>query len=136
MTVELSPAPSSAGAEAFSVGRVLVLTGSLVVVGAAAELLLARSWRGALSLTAAGGVAMINFRWSGALLERMLQPGGPRMSRPVVWRIALKLVFLGGGLIVLLAVPGARPEAVALGVTALVVALLAESVRWAVKGGG
>ena len=121
--------------ERFSVRRVKLMTLSLVVLGALAELAIRGSISSALSLTGAGVVAIINFHWLEQLLGGLLQPGKPRISGPVVARIILKTGLLMGFFVALLMVPRVDPVAVALGFTTLVAALLVEGVRWGLKGG-
>ncbi len=121
--------------EAFSGRRVKLMTAGLVVAGSVAELALAGSIWGALSLTGAGVVAIINFHWLELLLGGMLQPGRPRITGPVLVRIILKVALLMGFFVVFLLVPQIDPVAVALGFTALVAALLLEGFRWGMKGG-
>ncbi|MCG6961916.1 MAG: hypothetical protein LJE95_01450 [Acidobacteria bacterium] len=120
----------------FSSRRVAVISLVLILIGGAIELLVLSSPAGAASLTVAGALAIINFRWLEVALERMLQPGGLQLSRPIVVRLGLKMVLLLCGFGVLLAVPHVEPVAVAAGFTAVVVAILVEAVRWAGKGGG
>ena len=66
--------------DAFSPRRVVRTTAVLVAVGAAGELVFLRSLAGALSLTAAGVVAIINFRWLEVVLHQVVQPGHPRFD--------------------------------------------------------
>jgi ATP synthase I chain len=120
----------------FSSRRVAVVSLGLVLAGAVMELLVLDSPAGALSLTVAGALAIINFRWLEVAVERMLQPGRPQSSRPIAVRLGLKLVLLLCGFGVLLAAPHVEPVAVAAGITAVVIAVLAEAVRWSGKGGG
>ena len=54
--------------------RVARTAWGLVIVGAAGELILRKSVAGAASLTGAGAVAIINFRWLEAVLRRVVQP--------------------------------------------------------------
>ena len=120
----------------FSVRRISWLTGGLVMACAAIELAILRSPAGALSLTAAGGVAIINFRWLEAVLVRVVQPGRPRFDRASGFRIVARMALFGAFFAALLWVPDIDPVAVAFGFSALVVALIAEGVRWARVGGG
>ena len=123
-------------ADDFSSNRVLRFAAILVGVGAVAELVLFRTWMGALSLTAAGLVAMINFRWLEVIVDRVVQPEKPRFDRWTVLRILGRLTLLAGILAALLLVPRVDPVAVALGFTTLVVALVIEGLRHARVGGG
>ena len=120
----------------FSTRRVVIITAALVVLGAVAELVLFRTWMGALSLTAAGLVAMINFRWLEVIVHRVVQPGKPRFDRWTVLRILGRLILLSGMLAALLLVPRIDAVAVALGFTTLVVALVIEGLRHVRVGGG
>jgi len=129
-----SPAPSDD--DGFSPDRVVRITAALVAVGAVAEIVVGRSWMGALSLTAAGVVAIINFRWLEVVLHRVVQPGEPRFDSWSVLRILGRLVLFAGIFAALLWVPRVDPVAVALGFSALVVAILVEGLRRARVGGG
>ena len=122
--------------DGFSPDRVVRITAALVVVGAAAEIVVGRSWMGALSLTAAGVVAIINFRWLEVVLHRGVQPGEPRFDSWSVLRILGRLALFAGIFAALLWVPRVDPVAVALGFSALVVAILVEGLRRARVGGG
>jgi hypothetical protein len=108
----------------------------LVVVGALAELVLFRTWMGAMSLTAAGLVAMINFRWLEVIVHRLVQPGTPRLDRWTVLRIFGRLLLLAGIFAALLMVPRIDPVAVTVGFSTLVVALVIEGLRQPRVGGG
>ena len=120
----------------FSFRRVLRIAAVLVVLGAAIELVLFRTWMGALSLTAAGLVAMINFRWLEVIVDRVVQPGKPRFDRWTVLRILGRLTLLAGILAALVMVPRVDAVAVAFGFSTLVVALVIEGLRRARVGGG
>lgn len=120
----------------FSARRVLWITGTLVVFGAVIELVLFRTWMGALSLTAAGVVAMINFRWLEVIVHRVLQPGKADLDRWTVLRVLGRLFLLACVLAALLFVPRIDPVAVMLGFSALVVALVVEGLRGDRVGGG
>jgi len=122
------------GEEDFSGRRVKWLAAVLVLLGAVGGSVAGRPISFALSLTAAGVVAIINFHWLEVLLGGMLQPGRPRITGPVLARIILKVALLMGFFVVFLLVPGADAVAVALGFTALVAALLLEGFRWGMKG--
>ncbi len=91
---------------------------------------------GALSLTAAGLVAMINFRWLEVIVHRVVQPGKPRFDGWTVLRILGRLTLLAGILAALLLVPRVDAVAVAFGFSTLVVALVIEGLRRARVGGG
>lgn len=120
----------------FSARRVLWITGSLVVLGAVIELVLFRTWMGALSLTAAGVVAMINFRWLEVIVHRVLQPGKADLDRWTVLRVLGRFFLLACVLAALLLVPRIDPVAVTLGFSTLVVALVVEGLRGDRVGGG
>jgi hypothetical protein len=107
----------------------------LLATGAICELILRKSVPGALSLTVAGGVAIINFRWLEAVLSRVLQPGKPQFDGRSVLTIAARFALLGGLFAALLLVPAIDFVAVALGFSALVVALIIEGIRWGRVGG-
>ena len=115
--------------------RVMRTTSILVAAGAIAELILRQSPSGAVSLTAAGGVAIINFRWLEAVLVRVLQPGQPQFDGRSVLTIAARFALFGGLFAALLLVPAVDFVAVALGFSALVVALIFEGLRWGRVGG-
>jgi hypothetical protein len=106
------------------------------MVGAAVELILRKSLWGAASLTGAGAVAIINFRWLEAVLQRVAQPGKPQYDSPAVLRIVGRLALFAGMFAALLWVPQVEPVAVALGLSTLVVALVVEGLRWGRVGGG
>jgi hypothetical protein len=120
----------------FSFRRVLRIAAVLVVLGAAIELVLFRTWMGALSLTAAGLVAMINFRWLEVIVDRVVQPGKPRFDRWTVLRILGRLTLLAGILAALVILPRVDAVAVAFGFSTLVVALVIEGLRRVRVGGG
>ena len=122
--------------DVFSIRRVSFVTGGLVLFGVIAELLFNRSMSGALSLTAAGLVAIINFRWLEAILQHVVQAGEPRFDGRSILRIFGRMLLLGGLMAALFLVPKIDPIAVALGFTAFVVALIVEGFRWARDGGG
>lgn len=120
----------------FSPRRVVRLAWVLVAIGAISMLILRRSFAGAASLTAAGLVAIINFRWLEDVLARVIRPGEPRFDRWSLFRFVARLVLLGAVLAAVVVIPEVDAVAVALGFSALVVALLVEGFRWARVGGG
>jgi hypothetical protein len=120
----------------FSFSSVVWIAAALVVVGAIAELLFWRSWEGALSLTAAGLVAIINFRWLEVIVHRVVQPGKPRFDRWTFLRILGRLSLLAGVFAALLMVPQIDPVAAAIGFSTLVLALVIEGLRHVRVGGG
>ncbi len=115
--------------------RVVRTTWLLLTIGAIGELILRKSLSGAVSLTAAGGVAIINFRWLEAVLSRVLQPGQPQFDGRSVLTIAARLALLGALFAVLFLVPSVDFVAVTLGFSALVIALIIEGLRWGRVGG-
>ena len=124
------------GPEAFSSWRVQKVAGGLVMAGALLELAVRRSPESAASLTVAGGVAIINFRWLEAMIQRVVQSETPKFDRRAVMLISGRMLLLASMMAALLLVPWIDPVAVALGFTALVVALFIEGFRWARLGGG
>lgn len=116
--------------------RVIRITAFLVVLGAVAELVLFRTWIGALSLTAAGLVAMINFRWLELIVHRVVQPGKPRLDRWTVLRLLGRLTLLAIVFVAFLVIPRIDPIAVAVGFSTLVVAIIIEGLRQVRFGGG
>jgi hypothetical protein len=121
--------------EGLFIRRVARTAWGLVIVGAAGELILRKSFAGAASLTGAGAVAIINFRWLEAVLRRVVQPGEPRFDRRSVLQFVGRLALFAGLFAALLWVPGIEPVAVALGFSTLVVALVFEGIRWGWSGG-
>ncbi len=123
-------------AEGLSYKRVVVVAAALLAVGVVFELALQRSPTGAMSLTAAGLVAIINFRWLGVVLQRVVRPGEPRFDSWSVLRILGRVALFGAVLAALVWLPRVDPVAVALGFSALVVALVVEGARSALENGG
>ena len=120
----------------FSTDRVIRMTAILVFLGAVAELVLFRTWMGAFCLTAAGLVAMINFRWLEVIVHRVVQPGKPRLDRWTVLRFLGRLTLLAIIFAAFLVVPRIDAVAVALGFSTLVVAIVIEGLRQGrVRGG-
>ena len=120
----------------FSTQRVVRITVVLVVLGAVVELVLFRTWMGALCLTAAGLVAIINFRWLEVIVHRVVQPGKPRLDRWTVLRFLGRLILLAIIFAAFLVIPRIDAVAVAFGFSALVVAIVIEGLRNARAGGG
>jgi len=120
----------------FSTRRVIRITAFLVFLGAVAELVLFRTWIGALSLTAAGLVAMINFRWLEVIVHRAVQPGKPRLDRWTVLRFFGRLTLLAIIFAAFLVIPRIDAVAVAFGFSTLVVAIVIEGLRQVRIGGG
>ena len=122
--------------DAFSPARVVQTAAILVFGGALAELVLFRTWMGAMSLTAAGLVAMINFRWLEVIVHRVVQPGKPRLDRWTVLRFLGRLTLLAIIFAAFLVIPRIDAVAVAFGFSTLVVAIVIEGLRQARVGGG
>jgi hypothetical protein len=120
----------------FSTRRVIRITAILVFLGAVAELVLFRTWIGALSLTAAGLVAMINFRWLEVIVHRVVQPGKLRLDRWTVLRFLGRLTLLAIIFAAFLVIPRIDAAAVAFGFSTLVVAIVIEGLRQVRVGGG
>ena len=120
----------------FSTERVVWITTSLVVLGAVVELVLFRTWMGAFCLTAAGLVAIINFRWLEVIVHRVVQPGKPRLDRWTVMRFLGRLILLAIIFAAFLVIPRIDAVAVAFGFSTLVVAIIIEGLRHARVGGG
>ena len=120
----------------FSTERVVRITAALVVLGAVVELVLFRTWMGAFCLTAAGLVAIINFRWLEVIVHRVVQPGKPRLDRWTVLRFLGRLILLAIIFAAFLVIPRIDAVAVAFGFSALVVAIIIEGLRHARVGGG
>lgn len=120
----------------FSLDRVVRLAWILVILGSVVELVIFRSMSGGLSLTAAGTVAIINFRWLEVIVHRVVQPGKPSYDLSSILRIIGRFALLGVMLAALVWVPQIDPVAVALGFSAPVAALVVEGVRGGRVGGG
>ena len=120
----------------FSTERVVRITAGLVVLGAVVELVLFRTWMGAFCLTAAGLVAIINFRWLEVIVHRVVQPGKPRLDRWTVMRFLGRLILLAIIFAAFLVIPRIAAVAVAFGFSTLVVAIIIEGLRHARVGGG
>ncbi len=120
----------------FSTQRVVRITVVLVVLGAVVELVLFRTWMGALCLTAAGLVAIINFRWLEVIVHRVVQPGKPRLDRWTVLRFLGRLILLTIIFAAFLVIPRIDAVAVAFGFSTLVLAIVIEGLRHARLGGG
>jgi hypothetical protein len=115
--------------EDFSTRRVIRITAFLVFLGAVAELVLFRTWMGALSLTAAGLVAMINFRWLEVIVHRVVQPGKLRLDHWTFLRFLGRLTLLAIIFAAFLVIPRIDAVAVAFGFSTLVVAIVIEGLR-------
>lgn len=135
-TMTIDRQPASADGDGLFAARVARTSWVLVAAGAVGMLILRKSMPSAVSLTAAGAVAIINFRWLEAVLQRVLQPGKPQFDSRSVLTIVGRLALLAGLFAALLLVPGIDFVAVALGFSALVAALIVEGLRWGRFGGG
>ena len=120
----------------FSLGNVNRLAWIFVFSGAVSELVIFRSISGALCLTAAGTVAIINFRWLEMVIERVAQPGSPRYELSSIFRIIGRFVLLACVLAAVAWLPQIDPVAIVLGFSAPVAALIVEGVRQSRVGGG
>jgi len=101
----------------------------LAAVGVAAGGILAWAVGGiaaALSLTGSGAVAIINLRWLDVVVERAIQPGGPRIDARAALRYGLRLVLLGAVLAAVRWMPRVEPVAVAAGFSIPLVFLVGE----------
>jgi hypothetical protein len=120
----------------FSLEKVVRLAWILVFLGALSELVIFLSISGALCLTAAGTVAIINFRWLEMVIERVVQPGKPSYDLKSIFRIIGRFVLLAGVLAAIAWLPQIDPVAIVLGFSAPVAALIVEGVRQSRVGGG
>lgn len=130
-----TPTPPD-GAPGFDLDRVVRMAWILVFLGLAVELVIFRSMSGGLSLTGAGTVAIINFRWLEVVVHRVVQPGRPSYDLRSILRIIGRFALLGVMLAALVWVPQIDPVAVAVGFSAPVAALVVEGVRGGRVGGG
>ena len=120
----------------FSCKRVVAIAAAISVVGGLAYGLFRHSLSGGLSLTAAGTVAIINFRWLEVVLARVVHPGAPQFDRGSAVRIFGRLALFGTVIAALFWVPGIDFVGVALGFSTLVLALVVEAMRPGRSGGG
>ncbi len=120
----------------FSIPRVIRLSWVFVFSGAISELVIFLSISGALCLTAAGTVAIINFRWLEMVVERVVQPDRPSYSLSSIFRIIGRFALLAGVLAAVAWLPQIDPVAIVLGFSAPVAALIVEGVRQSRVGGG
>jgi hypothetical protein len=135
-TVELTVTEPVVVRDEFSPGRVVRVAATLVAVGVLVELVILRSIPGAVSLTAAGVVAIINFRWLEVVLNRVIQPGAPRFDSRSIIRFTARLLLLGAVLAAVLLIPGIDPVGLVVGFSTLVAAIVIETVRAGLRGGG
>jgi len=129
-------AKADASFGAFSCKRVELLAAVISVVGGLAFGLFRHSLSAGLSLTLAGAVAIINFRWLEAVLARVVQPDVPQFDFGSALRIFGRMALFGVLMAALLWAPSIDAIGVALGFSALVIALVIEAFRWGRTGGG
>ena len=122
--------------DGFSAKRVAVGAAAISIVGGVAYALFRHSVSGGLSLTAAGAVAIINFRWLEVVLMRVVQPDVPHFDGGSALRLLGRMALFGVLMAALLWVPNIDAIGVALGFSALVIALVTEAFRWGRVGGG
>ncbi len=123
-----APTPTEQQSD-FSLGNVNRLAWILVFLGAISELVIFLSISGALCLTAAGTVAIINFRWLEMVIERVVQPGSPRYDLSSIFQIIGRFALLACVLAAIAWLPHIDPVAIVLGLSAPVAALIVEGVR-------
>ncbi len=87
-------------------------------------------------MTAAGAVAIINFRWLEMVVDRVVQPDRPSYDLGSIFRIMGRFALLAGVLAAVAWLPQIDPVAVVFGFSALVAALVLEGVRGGRFGGG
>jgi hypothetical protein len=120
----------------FSLKSVNRLAWIFVFSGAISELVIFLSISGALCLTAAGTVAIINFRWLEMVVQRVVQAERPSYDLASILRIIGRFALLAGVLAAVAWMPQIDPVAIVLGFSAPVVALIVEGVRQSRFGGG
>lgn len=108
----------------------------IAVVGGAVYGILRQSLVSGLSLTGAGVVVIINYRWLDVILASVVQPGKPSFDLRSVLGIFGRFTLLGVLLAALIWVPAIDEIGVTLGVSTLVVAVIFEGLRWGENGGG
>lgn len=126
----------SAKGERFSVRRVVVGAWLLLGLGALYYLLVQRSIGGAVSLTGAGVVAIINFCWHEQVIDRVVQPKTPMFDVKALVLMLARLVVLASLLVAMTLLEWVEGVAVAMGVSCVVISLLVEGTRWATTEGG
>lgn len=117
-------------------GKVNRLAWIFVFLGAISELVIFLSISGALCLTAAGTVAIINFRWLEMVVQRVVQADRPKYDLTSIFRIIGRFALLAGVLAAVAWMPQIDPVAIVLGFSAPVAALVVEGVRRGRVGGG
>lgn len=132
MTTRKTPEDDSG----FSLERVNRLAWIFVFTGAVSELVIFLSISGALCLTAAGTVAIINFRWLEMVVQRVVQADRPKYDLASIFRIIGRFALLAGVLAAVAWMPQIDPVAIVLGFSAPVAALIVEGVRQSRFGGG
>jgi len=120
----------------FSISRAIRIAWILVAVGALGELVIFLSMSGALCLTAAGTVAIINLRWLEMVVESVVQAERPKYDLSSIFRIIGRFALLAGVLAAVAWLPQIDPVAVVVGFSAPVAALVIEGVRRGRFGGG
>ncbi len=118
------------------VDRVLITAICLTMIGAFVWGFSRHSWISAISLTTAGAVAIINFRWLEVVVSRVVQADAPHFDRRSIVGIAGRMVLFTGVMATLFWVPRIDFVGVALGFSALVAALVIEGIRRGRSGGG
>jgi len=115
--------------DGFSPGRIMLMTAAFSIVGGLAWGLYRESAASALSLTGTGALAIINFRWLETILSRVLRGSSPRLDGGTVLPFAGRMLVLALLLAALLFIPSVDGIGVALGYSALVIALIIEGLR-------
>lgn len=113
----------------FSSRRIMLMTAVLSLGGGLLWGLYRWSIASGLSLTGTGALAIINFRWLETILSRVLRGASPRVDVGAVLRFGGRMLVLGFLLAALLLIPSVDGIGVALGYTALVVAVVVEGLR-------
>ena len=87
-------------------------------------------------MTAAGTVAIINFRWLEMVVEKVVQPNRPSYDLKSILRIIGRFALLAGVLAAIAWLPQIDPVAIVIGFSAPVAALVIEGLRRGRFGGG
>ena len=136
MTSLTMEVPDSERVAAQFVNRVARTAGCLTIIGALVWGFSRNSWISAMSLTAAGAVAIINFRWLEVVVSRVVQADTPHFDRRSIAGIAGRMALFAGLMAALFWVPRIDFVGVALGFSTLVGALVVEGIRRGRVGGG
>jgi len=136
MTTLVMEIPDSERVAERLVDRVSKTATCLTIVSAIAWGFSRHSWISAISLTTAGAVAIINFRWLEVVVSRVVQGDTPRFDRRSIVGIVGRMALFAGVMAALLWVPRIDFVGVALGFSALVGALVIEGIRQGRVGGG